>query len=161
MPRRKSSNLVRNVGTDLRFNSTLLQKFINSIMERGKKNVARAIVYEAMDIINKRLGSNDDAKAYEVFEKAIRQARPAVEVKSRRVGGGVYQIPIEVRPQRSTALAFRWIIGAAKTRPDKTMGRRLAQELLDASAGQGTAMKKKTDVHRMAEANRAFSHYAW
>ncbi len=161
MPRRKTTGLVRNVGTDLRFNSTLLQKFINSVMDCGKKNIARGIVYEAMDIIGKRLGTNDDVKIYEVFEKAIRQARPTVEVKSRRVGGGVYQVPIEVRPQRSTALAFRWIIGAAKSRPDKTMGRRLAQELLDASAGQGASMKKKTDIHRMAEANRAFSHYAW
>jgi small subunit ribosomal protein S7 len=160
MPRRKSVNLVRDIGVDPRFNSVLVQKLINMLMERGKKNAARTIVYEAFDILAKKTG-NDDKKGYQLFEKAISQIKPAVEVKSRRVGGGVYQIPTEVRPRRATALTFRWLIGAAAGRSDKTMGKRLAGEILEAVEGRGGAVKKRTDVHRMAEANRAFSHYAW
>ena len=109
----------------------------------------------------KSKNNGDDVKGYALFEKAISQIKPYVEVKARRVGGGVYQIPTEVRPERSLALALRWLIEAAASRSDKTMGQRLAHELLDAVQGQGGALKKKTDVHRMAEANRAFSHYAW
>jgi small subunit ribosomal protein S7 len=160
MPRRRSEGFIRDIGVDLRFKSALLQKLINIVMERGKKSTARTIVYDAMDFLAKKI-KGDDKKAYETFEKAIRQLKPAVEVKSRRVGGGVYQVPVEVRQERATALAFRWLVDAAKKRSDKTMGERLANELFDAIEGHGNAIKKKNDVHRMAEANRAFSHYAW
>ncbi|MCK4499391.1 30S ribosomal protein S7, partial [Candidatus Babeliales bacterium] len=130
------------------------------IMERGKKDIARTIVYEAFDILKQKAG-NDDTKAFQLFEKSLNQIRPAVEVKSRRVGGGVYQIPTEVRPRRALALTLRWLITSAASRSDKTMGKRLAHEILEAVEGRGNAVKKKSDVHRMAEANRAFSHYAW
>ena len=126
----------------------------------GKKNIARSIVYEAFDILVKKQGG-DELKGFQLFEKSIDQVRPAVEVRSRRVGGGVYQIPTEVRKERALALSIRWILDSASSRKDKTMGRRLAAELLDASEGRGNAFKKKMDVLRMAEANRAFSHYAW
>jgi len=159
MPRRKTVSLQRDVGVDTRFRSSLVQRLINMILERGKKTRARSIVYGALDIIAQKVGGED--KALALFEKAVAQIRPAVEVKSRRVGGGIYQIPVEVRPRRALALSFRWLIQSAKARSDKTMGERLAKELLDAADGQGSAVKKKTDVHRMAEANRAFSHYAW
>ena len=159
MPRRKSVNLVRDIGRDIRFNSVFVQKFINILMERGKKDVARSIVYEAFDVLAEKFGG--DEKGFQVFEKSIEQIRPSVEVRSRRVGGGVYQIPTEVRPSRAMALALRWLIDAASERSDKTMGKRLATELIEASQGRGNALKKKVDVHRMAEANRAFSHYAW
>jgi small subunit ribosomal protein S7 len=160
MPRRKVINFSRDIGVDERFNSFLVQKFINIVMERGKKDVARRIVYEAFDVLKGKCGG-DDKKAYALFEKAFAQIKPYVEVKARRVGGGVYQIPTEVRPERQVSLAFRWIIEAAESRSDKTMGQRIANELLEAIDGHGNAMKKKTDVHKMAEANRAFSHYAW
>lgn len=160
MPRRKKQILRRDIGVDPRFKSNLVQKFINIIMERGKKNTARSIVYDAFDLLVKKADGSEE-KGYALFEKAVSQVRPYVEVKSRRVGGGVYQIPVEVREGRAVALAFRWIIDAASSRSDKTMGKRLASELLDAVDGHGTAVKKKNDVHRMAEANRAFSHYAW
>ena len=160
MPRRKVVSFVRDIGVDARFNSFLVQKFINVIMERGKKDCARRIVYEAFDVL-KTKSSGDDKKAYALFEKAFSQIKPYVEVKARRVGGGVYQIPTEVRPERQVALALRWLIESAAKRSDKTMGLRLASELLEAAEGHGNAMKKKNDVHKMAEANRAFSHYAW
>ncbi len=161
MPRRKTvATFKREIGVDLRFGSPLIQRFINTILKRGKKNLARTIVYEAMDVLVKK--SNGDGKqGYALFEKAMDQIKPFVEVKSRRVGGGVYQIPTEVRPDRALALSFRWLIESASKRKDKTMGRRLAAELLEAVENRGNAIKKKTDVHRMAEANRAFSHYAW
>lgn len=160
MPRRKIVLKKRDIGVDERFKSALVQKFINIIMERGKKDVARRIVYEAFDILTSK-SDGDQSKAFALFEKAMSQIRPYVEVKARRVGGGVYQIPTEVRSDRAVALSFRWLIEAAAARPDKTMGKRLAAELLDAIQGQGGAVKKRNDVHRMAEANRAFSHYAW
>ena len=160
MPRRKSVNLTRDIGVDLRFKSFLVQKLINVIMQRGKKNIARFIVYEALDALVKKAGG-DEKKGYELFERAIDQVRPAVEVRSRRVGGSVYQIPTEVRSSRALALAFRWISSAASSRSDSTMGKRLGRELLEASEGNGGAVKKRQDIHRMAEANRAFSHYAW
>lgn len=160
MPRRKSVRAQRDIGVDERFKSFLVQKLINTIMERGKKDTARRIVYDAFDVL-KAKNNGDDIKGYALFEKALSQIKPYVEVKARRVGGGVYQIPTEVRPERAIALALRWLIEAAASRSDKTMGERLAHELLDAAQGQGGALKKKTDVHRMAEANRAFSHYAW
>lgn len=160
MPRRKKVLMRRDIGVDARFNSLLVQKFINIVMERGKKSVARSIVYEAFDMMAQKFGG-DDKKAFGLFEKAIDQIKPYVEVKSRRVGGGVYQVPTEVRPERQMSLCLRWLIDAAASRSDKTMGRRLASELLEAVDGHGNAVKKKNDVHRMAEANRAFSHYAW
>ena len=159
MPRRKSVNLVRDIGRDARFNSYVVQKLINMIMERGKKDLARSIVYGAFDVLVDKHGS--EQKAFAVFESAVDQVRPAVEVRSRRVGGGVYQIPTEVRPRRALALALRWLISSAAARSDKTMALRLASELNEAAQGRGNAFKKKSDVHRMAEANRAFSHYAW
>lgn len=160
MPRRKVVSFIRDIGVDARFNSHLVQKFINVVMERGKKDCARRIVYEAFDVLKSKSGG-DDKKAYALFEKAFAQLKPYVEVKARRVGGGVYQIPTEVRPERQVALALRWLIEAASKRSDKSMGLRLASELLEATEGHGAAVKKKMDVHKMAEANRAFSHYAW
>lgn len=160
MPRKGGCNFQREIGVDSKFNSSLVQKFINVVMERGKKNIARSIVYEAMQgLVARAGGSESDALA--LFEKIISLVRPEVEVKSRRVGGGMYQVPTQVRSARSLALALRWIIQAAKSRSDKTMGKRLTRELLDALDGRGGAIKKRTDVHRMADANRAFSHYAW
>lgn len=160
MPRRKSVGMIREIGFDSRFNSSNVQKFINIVMERGKKSLARSIVYDAFDVLAGKLGG-DEKKAYQIFEKALMQVRPSVEVKSRRVGGGVYQIPTEVRPRRALTLSLRWIVEAAADRSDETMGKRLANEILEASEGRGGSVKKKIDVHKMAEANRAFSHYAW
>lgn len=160
MPRRKSVNFIRPIGSDARYSSEVVQKLINVVMWRGKKNVARDIVYEALDVITKKAGGEKD-KGLHIFLKALDNITPAVEVRARRVGGSVYQIPMEVKTSRGRALAMRWLINAAKTRQDKTMGLRLAYELLDAIEGRGAAVKKKLDVHKMAEANRAFSHYAW
>ncbi len=160
MPRRKSVNFVRYISPDARYGSEIVTKLINVIMWRGKKNAARTIVYDALDILTKKAGGDKD-KGLNLFLKALDQIIPTIEVRARRVGGSVYQIPIEVAFNRGRALAMRWLISAAKTRPDKTMGIRLAHELLEASEGRGTAVKKKLDVHKMAEANRAFSHYAW
>lgn len=160
MPRRKKVIAKRDIGVDPRFGSLLVQKFINIVMQCGKKNIARGIVYEAFDLLAQKVGG-DDKKAFGLFEKAIDHIKPYVEVKSRRVGGGVYQVPTEVRPERQMSLTLRWLIESAAGRPDKTMGKRLASEMLEAADGHGNAVKKKNDVHRMAEANRAFSHYAW
>ena len=160
MPRRKAVNFIRDIGFDPRFKSSLVQKFINTILKCGKKDIARKIVYGAIDILIKK-NNGDEKKGLLLFEKAIEKVKPLVEVKSRRVGGGVYQVPVEVRSRRALALAMRWVINSAKKRSDKTMSMRLASEMLDALDGHGNAFKKKTDVHRMAEANRAFSHFAW
>ena len=160
MPRRKREDYTRDIGVDPRFSSPLLQMFINVVMWRGKKNAARSIVYGAIDEMAKRAQA-DDRKALEMFNKAFEAVVPVVEVRARRVGGSVYQIPIEVPRKRAHSLAMRWLLEGAATRPDKTMALRLAHELMDAYEGRGAAMKKKLDVQRMAEANRAFSHYAW
>ena len=160
MPRRKKTEFTRDIGVDPIYGSELIQKFINVVMWRGKKSVARDIVYGALDILTKKL-SGDKDKALAYFSDAFRQLIPSVEVRSRRVGGSVYQIPREVAPQRARSLAMRWLINAAAARPDKTMAERLAKELMEAHEGRGNAIKKKLDVHRMADANRAFSHYAW
>ncbi len=160
MPRRKRGSFEREISNDARFNSPVIQRLIHVIMKSGKKDLARRIVYEAMDVLIKR-SKGDQNKALDLFHKALEQVTPLVEVRPRRVGGSVYQIPREVRSRRRQSLGFRWIIAAAKVRPDKTMGLRLAHELIDASEGRGTAIKKRSDVQRMAEANRAFSHYAW
>jgi small subunit ribosomal protein S7 len=159
MPRRKSVNLIRDVGVDPLFGDGVVEKFINVLMRRGKKSVARGIMYDAMGLIAKKQGGAD--KALRVFQKAIEQVTPVVEVRARRVGGGVFQVPTQVREYRARSLAFRWLIQAAAQRRDKTMGQRLGYELLEAFEGRGNAIKKKLDVHKMAEANRAFSHYAW
>lgn len=160
MPRRKSVNFVREVGADIRFNSELVQKLINVVMWRGKKNVARSIVYEALDFVAKK-SNGDDEKALQTFMKAFNQIVPAIEVRPRRVGGSVYQIPAAVPVIRARSLALRWLVNAAAGRSAKTMGLRLGQEILDAAEARGGAVKKKLDVHKMAESNRAFSHFAW
>jgi small subunit ribosomal protein S7 len=139
------------------YKSPLVTKFINCLMLEGKKSVTERIFYGAMETIQKRI----DDDPLKVFRRAVDNVKPAVEVKSRRVGGSNYQVPIEVRPERSTALALRWLIGYARNRPENSMGERLANELLDAAASRGGAFKKKDDTHRMAEANKAFAHYRW
>jgi len=159
MPRRKRGSLKRDIGVDLKFNSPLIEKFINVVMRKGKKSVARNVVYGAIDVLAQKQG--DQQKALKFFLEAFEKVVPLVEVRSRRVGGSVYQIPREVRQDRGRALAMKWLIGAAKARSNKTMAERLAYELMDVHAGRGSAMKKKLDVHRMAEASRAFAHYAW
>jgi len=160
MPRRKRSEFIRDIGVDQKFGSPLVQKLINVVMREGKKSVARAVVYEAMDILTKKMNGSQE-KALALFEKSFENVVPYVEVRSRRVGGSVYQIPREVNPKRRQALGLRWIIQAAQARSNKTMGQRLASELLEAIDSKGGAVRKKVDVQRMAEANRAFSHYAW
>lgn len=160
MPRRRSTEFVREIGVDPIYGSELIQKLINVVMWRGKKNVARSIVYEAMDSLVKK-ANGDKGKALELFNRAFDQVTPAIEVRPRRVGGSVYQIPAQVAPKRARSLALRWVVSSAASRSDKTMGKRLAHELMDAIEGRGGAVKKKIDMHKMAEANRAFSHYAW
>ncbi len=160
MPRRNRVLEKRDIGVDPRFNSSLVQKFINVTMQRGKKNLARSIVYDAMDYLVRKAGG-DEKKGLELFYKAFEQVAPHVEVRSRRVGGSVYQIPVEVRQERRQALALRWLLKAAAARTGKSMGQRLGPELLEAIEGRGGAVKKRSEVQRMAEANRAFSHYAW
>jgi small subunit ribosomal protein S7 len=140
---------------DPKYGDKVLAKFINMLMRGGKKSVAERIVYGALDKIS------DKGDAIEIFSKALENVRPIVEVKSRRVGGATYQIPIEVRSDRSITLAMRWVVDAAKRRSEKNMGLRLAGEFLDAAENKGTAIKKREDTHRMAEANKAFSHYRW
>ena len=157
MPRRKLIEK-RKVTPDPKFNSVLVTKFTNGLMERGKKTVALHIFYDAMAILSEKV---TDEEPLSVFETAMENVRPRVEVKSRRVGGATYQVPIEVRPERRNALAIRWIIGFAKSRSGRAMGEKLAGELLDAYNKRGSAVKKKDDTHRMAEANKAFAHYRW
>jgi len=156
MSRRRGADK-RTILPDPKFNNQILAKFINMVMRSGKKSVAERIVYGALDEIGKKSGGN----SLDVFNKALENVRPVVEVKSRRVGGATYQIPIEVRSARSQTLAMRWLVDAAKNRGEKNMGLRLAGELLDASEKRGTAIKKRDDTHRMAEANKAFSHFRW
>ncbi len=158
--RKKVATYKRDIGVDERYGSELIQKFINVVMWRGKKNVARKIVYDAVDQLIKKSGG-DKEKGVKLFHDAFGQLIPAVEVRPRRVGGSVYQIPKEVESNRAQSLAMRWLLQAAASRSDKTMGLRLAQELIEAREGRGAAVKKKIDIHKMAEANRAFSHYAW
>jgi len=156
MPRRRRAE-VREILPDPVYNSTLVEKFVNSMMWDGKKNVAQGIFYESMEKIRER--SEDDP--LKLFKKAVENAKPMLEVKTRRVGGANYQVPVEVSQNRRTSLALRWIIGNARSRPEKGMADKLANELLDAANLRGGAIKKKDDVHRMAEANRAFAHYRW
>jgi small subunit ribosomal protein S7 len=156
MPRRREVPK-RTITPDPKFKSDTVAKFINVVMRHGKKAVAERIVYGALDTIATR-GKPDPV---DTFNQAIDNVRPMVEVKSRRVGGATYQVPVEVRAKRQLALAMRWVVDAARTRSGKSMGVRLADELLDASEKRGSAIKKREDVHRMAEANKAFSHYRW
>ena len=154
MPRR--AKIVRRpLVPDARYNSELVTRFTNKIMQRGKKGLAERILYGALDTIAKKSGKD----AFEVFNAAINNVKPMVEVKSRRVGGANYQVPVEVRPVRRTALSMRWIREAARKRGEKSMAQRLANELMEAAEGRGGAVKKKEEVHRMAEANKAFAHY--
>ena len=147
----------REILPDPKFADRVLSKFMNNVMKHGKKSVAERIVYGALDDIQKKSG-DDPVK---VFHSAIENVRPQLEVRSRRVGGATYQVPVEVRPDRAQALAFRWLISAARSRSENTMVERLSRELLDAAANRGGSVKKREDTHRMAEANRAFSHYRW
>ena len=156
MPRRRRIT-VREILPDPVYNSTLVEKFICSMMWDGKKTVAQGIFYVAMDKIRERT-SDDPLK---LFKKAVENAKPLLEVKTRRVGGANYQVPVEVNADRRTSLAIRWLISYSRGRSEKGMTDKLANELLDAANGKGAAMKKKEDVHRMAEANKAFAHYRW
>ncbi len=156
MPRRRVI-AAREILPDPKFGSQLLAKFMNVVMVDGKKSVAEKIVYGALDII----ASKKNAEPLPSFEAGLDKIRPMVEVKSRRVGGSTYQVPVEVRPSRQTALAMRWLVEAARKRGEKSMKERLAAELLDALENRGSAVKKREDVHRMAEANKAFAHYRW
>ena len=157
---RRSQAPKRQILPDPKFGSELLAKFMNMIMNDGKKSVAERIIYGALDRISEKETHADD-KALELLQTALDNVKPVVEVKSRRVGGATYQVPVEVRPVRRQTLAMRWIIEAARKRSEKSMAHRLAHELLDAAENRGTAVKKKEDTHRMAEANKAFSHYRW
>ena len=142
---------------DPKYHDETLAKFINVLMLDGKKSVAEGIVYGALD----QVASRTREDPLEVFGRALDNVRPVVEVKSRRVGGATYQVPVEVRPRRKTALAMRWLVDAARRRSEKSMGMRLANEMVEAAENRGTAVKKREDTHRMAEANKAFSHYRW
>ena len=147
----------RKAEPDDRYNSVMVARFINSIMKDGKKSTAARIMYDALDIVQERT----KRPPLEVMEEAVRNVSPVLEVKPRRVGGSTYQIPVEVSPSRQLSLSMRWLLAAARSRPGKSMAERLANELLDAARGTGTAVKKREDTHRMAEANRAFAHYRW
>jgi small subunit ribosomal protein S7 len=156
MPRRQRV-VKRQILPDPKYNSVLAAKFINHLLKRGKKSLAERILYDALAFIEQRTGQN----GVEVFQKAIDNVKPVVEVKSRRVGGATYQVPVEVRADRRAALAMRWLIMYAKNRPEKTMAERLSQEFVEAARGEGGSIKKRDDTHRMAEANKAFAHYRW
>ena len=157
---RRSQAPTRTVLPDPKFNSVLLAKFMNMVMERGKKSVAERIVYGAIDRIAERTGRQPD-QAIELLTLALDNVKPMVEVKSRRVGGATYQVPVEVRATRRNTLAMRWVIDAAQARSEKSMSQRLAAELLEASENRGAAVRKREDTHRMADANKAFAHYRW
>ena len=157
MARRRTKSLVREIKPDGVHNSTLVQKFINSMMLDGKKSTAAGLFYEAMERVQQKTG----VAGVEQFFKAIENIKPQVEVKSRRVGGVTYQVPVEVYPARKQSLAIRWLVGVARDRSGKTLSDKLANEIMDAVNNNGGAIKKKEEVKRMAEANRAFSHYAW
>jgi small subunit ribosomal protein S7 len=157
---RRTSAPKRIILNDPKHDSQLLAKFINMLMKSGKKSVAENIVYGALTQISERNGQSEE-RAVELLEQALDNIKPMVEVKSRRVGGATYQVPIEVRPARRRTLAMRWVIDAARKRNEKSMAHRLANELLDASENRGAAVKKREDTHRMADANKAFAHYRW
>jgi small subunit ribosomal protein S7 len=147
----------REVLPDPLYKSQLVSKFVNTIMRDGKKTVAERILYDALEIVGETTGEDP----LRIFKKAVDNVKPAVEVKSRRVGGSTYQVPIEVRPNRRLALSFRWLLDSSRRRGEKTMRQKLAGELMDAAENRGAAIKKREDTHRMAEANKAFAHYRW
>ena len=157
---RRNAALKRSILPDPKFSSRLLAKFINMIMKDGKKSTAETIVYEALETLVDKLGKPAE-KAPEIFAEVLEKVKPVVEVRSRRVGGATYQIPVEVRHDRREALAMRWLIESARSSQEKSMKIKLANELLDASNDKGNAIKKKEDTHKMAEANKAFSHFRW
>ena len=154
---RRQRAVKREVPPDPMYGSTTVSKFVNALMLAGKKSTAEQIFYEAMRIIEEKTGQ----PAVNVFKQALNNAKPVIEVKSRRVGGATYQVPVEVRPERRNALGMKWLVQFSRARGDKTMGERLAQELIAASRNEGSTIKKKEDTHRMAEANKAFAHYRW
>ena len=154
---RRSRAVKRPVLADARYDSQTVSKFINSLMYQGKKSTAESIFYGAMDLVESRTGQ----PGVNVFKQALQNVKPVVEVKSRRVGGATYQVPVEVRPERRTALGMRWLILFSRERSEKSMSEKLAAEIIAASKGEGNAIKKKEDTHRMAEANKAFAHYRW
>ena len=156
MPRRREVPK-RIIAPDPKYKNTLVSKFINGLMRKGKKSISRRIFYDAMDIVERR----SKEEPVKVFEQAMENIKPVLEVRSRRVGGATYQVPVEVRTDRRQALAIRWLVSFSKKRGEKSMAQRLAGELLDAYNRRGTAFKKKEDTHRMAEANKAFAHYRW
>ncbi len=154
---RRAGAAKREVLPDPKYGSRLVAKFVNIMMIRGKKSTAEQIMYDALTVVEDR----SKQEALKMFKTAIDNVKPAVEVKSRRVGGSTYQVPVEVRPDRRTSLAMRWVIGAARRRPERSMAEKLSAELLDAANTRGTAVKKREDTHKMAEANKAFAHYRW
>lgn len=157
---RKAKPKKRYVLPDPKFGDTLVTKFVNSLMYDGKKSIAYSIFYDALALVEKRLSKTDDTvSGLEVWRKALNNVSPSVEVKSRRVGGATFQVPTEVRPERKTSLGIKWLIRYARSRNEKTMEEKLAGEIIAASKGEGSAVKKKDDTHRMAEANKAFSHF--
>ena len=156
MSRRKSA-VKRPILADARYDSQTVSKFINVLMYQGKKSTAERVFYEAMDLVENRTSQ----PGVNVFKQALANLKPVVEVKSRRVGGATYQVPVEVRPDRRTALAMRWLISYSRDRNEKSMAEKLAAEVIAASKGEGNAVKKKEDTHRMADANKAFAHYRW
>ena len=157
MPRRKGRTNKRDIQPDPNYGDVLVAKLINKIMLDGKKSTAEKIVYEAFALIEKQAGQNP----LDVYKKSIDLVKPIIEVRSRRVGGATYQVPVEVRSERQLSLALRWLVGYARKRKERTMAQRLAGEIMDSVNQKGEAFKKKEDVHRMAEANRAFAHYSW
>ena len=154
---RKKRAIGRVTASDPKYNDTLVSEFVNCVMKQGKKHLARRIVYDAFSIIEERTKAN----GLDVFKKAVSNTRPVLEVKARRVGGATYQVPTEVRGERSVALAIRWLIGYASDRKEKSMSQKLAAEFIAASNGEGNSIKKKEDTHKMAEANKAFAHFKW
>jgi small subunit ribosomal protein S7 len=156
MPRRARS-FKQKVAPDAKFNNIIVARFTNKVMKKGKKSTAQGILYDAMDKMEKQ----ENKPAVGILEQAIRNATPLLEVKPRRVGGATYQVPVEIRPDRALSLSMRWLIRAARERAGKTMIEKLAAELLDASRGQGAAIRRREETHKMAEANRAFAHFKW
>ncbi len=157
MPRRREVPK-RRINPDPKFGDRVVAKFINALMLKGKKSVAETILYDAFDFLTERGGGEEPLK---IFKKALDNVKPMIEVKSRRVGGATYQVPIEVRAERRSALAMRWLISYSRERSERTMAERLANEILDASQNRGNAVKKREDTHKMADANKAFAHYRW
>lgn len=154
---RKRNFSTRKVHSDAKFNDLVVTKFVNAIMKNGERAIAEGIFYGSLNLVKEKVGED----GMKVFKKALENVKPMLEVKSRRIGGATYQVPVEVRPERRQSLASRWIIDAARARSENSMTERLAAEISEASNGQGSAMKKRDDVHKMAEANRAFAHFRW